>query len=178
MPSVFPTLDEIIAAYFRFHLEVGWVAENPQIKQYGANSKMIFDNVYINDLNWYFSDCWSSFGDYSCGTARIEVQNCPVLLMQYGGPYSEEAIPCVKAALRDAYENGRWYGGRGRHGFTTVEDKSGLIVYYNEFKTLLCTRGMTDTYQIQGNERVECTNPPKLLGFHAYQILAVAHTEQ
>ena len=47
-------------------------------------------------------------------STKLEV---PVWMMQYFGQYDKAAIPCLKIALRTAYEERRFYAGRGPHFF-------------------------------------------------------------
>lgn len=50
---------------------------------------------------------------YSGGTTIIYWGEIPIWMMQYVGYYDEEAIPCLKAALRATYDESIFNGGRG-----------------------------------------------------------------
>ena len=56
----------------------------------------------------------------------VSFEDIPVWMMQYFGEYDKEAIPCLKAALRVAYERKEFNGGRGPNLF-----RYGGCVYRN-----------------------------------------------
>ncbi len=53
----------------------------------------------------------------SSGTTTIWFRDFPVWTMQYLGWYHKDAIPCLKAALRAAYEKKQFFAGRGPKHF-------------------------------------------------------------
>ncbi|MFH0831240.1 MAG: DUF5680 domain-containing protein [Parcubacteria group bacterium] len=53
----------------------------------------------------------------TCGTTTIWHNDVPVWTMHYGGQCEDVAIPCLRAALQDAYEAELFFGGRGTDGF-------------------------------------------------------------
>lgn len=64
---------------------------------------------------WKVIDAYqvSPLGDKSGGTTHILYDGTPTWMMHYFGQYPEEAIPCLKAALRETYVKKRFVGGRG-----------------------------------------------------------------
>jgi hypothetical protein len=56
-------------------------------------------------------------GDYSGGMTCMWYNKVPIWTMQYLGHYRVDAIPCLKAALRENYEKQKFYGGRGPEFF-------------------------------------------------------------
>lgn len=50
---------------------------------------------------------------YSGGTTIIYYGEIPMWMMQYVGYYDEEALPCLKAALKTTYDEKVFNGGRG-----------------------------------------------------------------
>jgi hypothetical protein len=60
-------------------------------------------------------DTWWTVPDspYSFGQTIIYRDDIPVWVMQYQGDYAEDAIPFLKEALREAYSNRNFIGGRG-----------------------------------------------------------------
>jgi hypothetical protein len=60
-------------------------------------------------------------GNYSGGTTCLWYDQVPVWMMQYIGEYRPDAIPCLKAALRENYQKKKFYGGRGPE-FTHFDD--------------------------------------------------------
>lgn len=55
---------------------------------------------------------------HSAGTTTIWFDNIPIWMMSYGGWYSPEALPILKAALRLSYERKKFIGGRGPESFS------------------------------------------------------------
>lgn len=86
----------------------------------------------IDDDFFQLIDVWFSRKDcdFSGGmTVIISSNNGPVWMMNYGGHYSEEAIPTLKLALRTAYEQKDFHGGRGHEKFS-----NGDYLYSNDFQ--------------------------------------------
>ena len=72
---------------------------------------------------WKVTDVYHvmPFSTVSGGTTMISHEEVPVWMMQYFGKYEKDAIPCLKAALRDAYSKKIFYGGRGEGLFLQGE---------------------------------------------------------
>jgi hypothetical protein len=66
---------------------------------------------------------------FSGGTTHIWYEGAEVWMMQYFGWYYEEAIPCLKAALRESYAKKEFCGGRGP---TFLETKAPKLHYMNK----------------------------------------------
>ncbi len=97
----------------------------------------------------------------SGGTMIISYEEDPVWMMQYFGEYEEDAIPCLKAALRDAYTKKNFFGGRGPFEFV-----HGDFVYQNPpEKSRYCEFGEL----FYGEESVCNKNKGgRLCGWHTY----------
>lgn len=82
-------------------------------------------------------------------------------MMQYFGQYPEEAIPCLKAALRAAYAEKKFFGGRGPENF---ELGAGEYVYWNKKEVL-------QSHNFASFNGAECVFNKKgeLIGRHFYQ---------
>ena len=68
---------------------------------------------------WKVADPYlvTPLSSYSGGMTVISYEGVPVWMMQYFGQYFEEAIPCLKAALRACYGKSEFQGGRGPERF-------------------------------------------------------------
>lgn len=81
--------------------------------------------------------CTTQLSDYSAGTTTIFFENKAIWWMNYAGRYPADAIPFLVDALKNAYENRQFEGGRGRNGFMTVRDRESWtyknIVKLNSF---------------------------------------------
>ncbi|MFA5841646.1 MAG: hypothetical protein WC835_01620 [Candidatus Paceibacterota bacterium] len=55
----------------------------------------------------------NKLGCQSGGMTGVFCDGVPVWMMLYGGEYPDEAVPCLKAALRSSYAAERFDGGRG-----------------------------------------------------------------
>ncbi|MEK7639236.1 MAG: hypothetical protein AAB388_03705 [Patescibacteria group bacterium] len=95
--------------------------------------------------------------NWSAGSTTIWFMNRPVWIMQYAGWYEEAALPCLKAALADAYTRGDYVGGRGPEYF----DYDSHARYWNKVAKN-CFTGLT-----QGEEEVESADGQSL-GRHFY----------
>lgn len=64
---------------------------------------------------WIVKDVYlaTPLSDFSGGMTVIEYEGVPIWMMQYFGHYYEEAISCLKAALRQTYSERHFVGGRG-----------------------------------------------------------------
>lgn len=106
----------------------------------------VLDAYLANDL-----------GPHSGGMTEISYGGTPVWMMLYGGEYSDEAIPCLKAALRRNYISDHFNGGRGpkffshSDGYTYVNDVDAGSSFAN----------------FSGRERIFSPNNDEV-GFHRY----------
>lgn len=68
---------------------------------------------------WIVTDVYlmTQLSNRSGGMTVISYEGVLVWMMQYFGEYNEVAIPCLKAALRDAYAAKEFIGGRGTNRF-------------------------------------------------------------
>lgn len=82
-------------------------------------------------------------------------------MMQYFGEYHAEAIPCLKAALREAYSRREFIGGRGPKTF-----QQGEYTYWNH-----CERdGFGSFYGREGVNKGYCGKRGSgTIGSHSYQ---------
>ncbi len=104
----------------------------------------------------------TKLGPRSGGTTVISYEETPVWMMQYLGQYEEEAIPCLKAALRAAYAEKEFFGGRGPGKFVCDG-----FVYYNEVDRSYRSNFQKSNY-FKGYEEVRNAEN-KSLGWHSYQ---------
>lgn len=108
-------------------------------------------------------------GPRSGGLMAMSYEGVPVWMMQYMGQYSDDAIPCLKAALRAAYVEKKFFGGRGPERFVC----DGLV-YQNDVD-----RSYRGDFQgsnfFQGYEKIQRQGsgpngaPGEALGWHSYQ---------
>ncbi len=79
--------------------------------------------LLYTDGHWRVTDTWetSEWSRYSGGVTRIYYNGNLIWMMHYFGAYSEEAIPCLKAALLANYQKSLFFGGRGPDRFTFGE---------------------------------------------------------
>lgn len=108
----------------------------------------------LEDIYWSFS-----YSPYSTGETVIYCKNQPYWIMQYGGFYLEEAIPCLRSALKEAYASFQFCGGRGlrshphgRYLYTNL--------YHGDFE---CFSGREDVFSYVAGSKSE------VLGYHTYQ---------
>jgi len=110
---------------------------------------------------WVVLDVYqvTPISSFSGGTTHIWYKGVEVWMMQYFGKYEEVAIPCLKAALRDAYSRKEFRGGRGPHTF-----KHTGFVYRNPISQL-------DFEEFYGAEEIldERHERRKVLGWHRFQ---------
>jgi hypothetical protein len=128
-------LAEIKGAFFE-GMNVGYVADKPKKNTITElpGSKMV---LYVSGP-WKLTDVYhvTPLSSMSGGTIVIAYEDVPVWMMQYFGQYYEEAIPCLKAALRQAYSNCHFIGGRGPHHFVFKEYiyKNSEDIFPQDFK--------------------------------------------
>jgi len=111
---------------------------------------------------WTVIDFWFTtlLSDSSGGTTIILYEGQPVWMMQYFGLYCEAAIPCLKGALRAAYQEGKFFGGRGPEYWRY---KPSWPVYRNK------PYDFSSTFDVfHGVETVE-TSSGTPIGVHRYQ---------
>ncbi len=111
---------------------------------------------------WKVIDAWqvTPIGDGSGGTTHILYENIPTWMMQYFGKYDATAIPCLKAALRAAYSERKFFGGRGPKDF--VHENG---AFYRNWKHDI---GQHDFASFFGQERV-FDRTDQRLGCHSFQ---------
>lgn len=76
-------------------------------------------NTWKGEDGWLGIDEWRTtpIGEGSNGTTSIYHNNTLLWEMQYGGSYPERAIPFLRRALLQTYNQQRWCGGRGAMQF-------------------------------------------------------------
>lgn len=138
-------------------MNAGYAAENKPMKGSIAvlrGSK----TTYHAQGPWEVNDVWfvTPLSTYSGGMTIISYKGVPVWMMQYFGKYEKTAISCLKAALRAAYSERKFFGGRGPEEFI-----HGKYVYEND---LGASRDFQD---FSGRESVR--DETGEIGWHAYQ---------
>jgi hypothetical protein len=103
---------------------------------------------------------WGNSTEYSNGVATIYHELDPVWQMFYGGWYKPDAIPFLKACLRNTLKNNEFYGGRGP---ARVQD--GLWTYENISEFTRTSPGSWKNFS--GEERAWESETPK--GYHWYR---------
>ncbi|TSC64864.1 MAG: hypothetical protein G01um101491_129 [Parcubacteria group bacterium Gr01-1014_91] len=118
----------------------------------------------------YIRDPWRVVDTYhvtqlstrSGGTTITSYEETPVWIMQYLGEYNEVVIPCLKAALRAAYGDKQFFGGRGpeffQYGKYSYRNFSPRNVWHNH--------RFGDRFN--GNEEIN-DEDGQLKGWHSYQ---------
>lgn len=165
---VMPTLEEVRAFFFRGMLN-GYVSGSRTITRIPEMPG--YKLAPFRHGDFYLLDMWSKTedSDRSSGMTNIWYRDKLVWEMQYGGHYPEEAIPFLKEVLRQAYESGNFYGGRGprRH-----EDKSGIFLYTNEPWKFW---RFGDFARFKGHEEIHRRGPDgyELIGHHDYTGMSI-----
>lgn len=108
-------------------------------------------------------------GSRSGGMTVISCKDIPVWMMQYLGQYDEEAIPCLKAALRAAYVENQFFGGRGPDEFV-----HGEFIYRNEIDRSYRSDFQNSNFfkgyeKIQKRARDAQGAMGAVMGWHSYQ---------
>jgi len=91
----------------------------------------------VVDGCWLVVDEWCDEGgrtliSYEPNRAILQLDCCiPIWGMVYGGSYSEQAIPCLKAALTRQYEREYFCAGRGSNYFPSEKHGSS---YHNSWR--------------------------------------------
>ena len=127
-----------------------WLPNNQTI-EYKRGQWRVVDTYHVTQL-----------GPRSGGTTLIAYEETPIWMMQYFGEYEKEAIQCLKAALRTAYENKQFFGGRGPESF-----QCGEYVYTNSSpRNVWRNHNFGDRFN--GEEEI-CDSRARLYGWHTYQ---------
>ncbi|MBI3304765.1 hypothetical protein HYZ80_00335 [Candidatus Parcubacteria bacterium] len=124
-----------------------------------------------------YVDCYFSVGEKSFGQTGIwheELRSGPVWGMQYRGWCKDKrAIPFLRRALRYAYENRIFVGGRGPKSFR-VEDET--LSYLNGLLTLNRPHSFSDCEGTEGIFDLAAKGEaPSHLFHHGYNCLALVH---
>lgn len=159
---------EMETAFFEA-MNAGYATDAPKKKSilWLPGSKTI---EYIRD-SWRVVDSYhvTALGPRSGGTTIISYEETPVWMMQYLGQYDEAAIPCLKAALRAAYAEKEFFGGRGPDEFV-----HGEFVYHNEVDRAYRADFQTSNF-FKGYEKITKVGrdadgtTQKAVGWHSYQ---------
>ncbi|MFC1757022.1 DUF5680 domain-containing protein [Patescibacteria group bacterium] len=91
----------------------GWASKNPEkisIPEFPGMKGIVYESGQFRVVDGYFV---TPYSDMSTGMTMIWHATVPVWVMYYGGWYDEEVIPFLKSCLNNAYEEHRFYGGRG-----------------------------------------------------------------
>jgi hypothetical protein len=151
------SLKQIRDFFFRAMLQGYAEQDGGKIQKFPRCSQFVWQegNLSIIDT-WYVSPG----SDKSAGHTVIFLEDVPVWFMSYGGQYQESAIPLLKQALKQAYQERRFLGGRG------ISRAEGTDLYY------INVPRVNDFAKFCGRE--EITNRNKnLLGFHEYWGMAL-----
>lgn len=116
-----------------------------KVIEYRRESWLVVDSYIVSEKS-----------PYSGGTTYIYYDGVPVWMMQYFGFYDGCAIPTLKAALREAYEERIFFGGRGPRTF--LQD---VHTYRNSTRS-------NDFKSFSGREEIENVDA-EFCGFHQYQ---------
>lgn len=108
-------------------------------------------------------------GEWSGGTTHIFYKGVPVWMMQYMGWYRKEAIPCLKAALSEAYSTFQFFGGRGPEKKYFLHPETGEMWEYINRETPI-PRGNWRNFghTFAGIETILAPDGSSA-GFHTYQ---------
>jgi len=128
-----------------------WLPQNKTIEYKRGDSWRVVDTYHVTPL-----------GPRSGGTTIIAYEEEPVWMMQYMGQYADEAIPCLKAALRAAYIEKKFFGGRGPDEF--IYDG---FVYRNEVDRSYRADFQTSNF-FKGYEKIQNAKRESS-GWHSYQ---------
>lgn len=109
--------------------------------------------------NWCLCDMFTIAppSHVSAGTTYIWYRSTPVWMMQYNGYYRPPAVPTLTAALRDAYSERKFFGGRGPAVFAGQGNRFYVNRYEGEFET-----------SAHGEEMIYDSNAA-VIGLHRYQ---------
>lgn len=140
-------------------MKSGWATPAPKvtIPDLPGSKSIPFRRDDFTLIDYYFVAPGS---DSSYGSTIIWVANRPVWVMHYGGWYKKEAIPFLKAALRETYSQNLFIGGRGPKEY---QEKDTPFLYRNH--TMDFTSYFTDFH---GSEDVVNTKTNKIVGVHRF----------
>lgn len=149
-----------LQAFFFEAMLAGYAAEAPVEKtSFGRFPGSKMPPPYVKGP-WELIDLYfvTATASRSGGMTIVWYDRIPVWMMSYFGEYTESALPCLKAALRKAYTEGRFFGGRGPSDFS-----HGDFSYYNT-----STQGVLDHFV--GEEWVDDLRgkEPLKVGWHVY----------
>ncbi len=108
---------EQVFRHFIDAMQAGY-AKSPSkgtIKEMPGSKTIEYEKDGFRLLDAYLVTPQSSF---SGGMTTEWFHDIPVWMMQYFGSYDDDAIPCLKAALKMNYEQRLFFGGRGPEFFT------------------------------------------------------------
>ncbi len=120
----------------------------PEMPEYKA---IVFEKGYFRLVDTW---CVNPDSSKSAGTTTIWFEGIPVWFMSYGGYYDNNVIPLLKKALYQAYQECRFFGGRG------VSYAEGKLFYLN-FPHVNYFSKFNGREEIQDQNRT-------LLGYHNY----------
>lgn len=121
-----PTLENILDFYFRAmsgsHSYAGGGKPETVPNKPGWKRFVVREGVAITGTSvWILTDeYWANETGEFFGTVTITYGGGLVFYKHYGGNYKPETIPCLKAALLDAYRKQTFNGGRGGDKFGPV----------------------------------------------------------
>lgn len=166
----YPTIEQLQSFFFRAMLNSGWVGGGEITESTdhdGYKLVRFFDeqNELLLIDTWCSGDSGYSSGSTTIYMGRREQQGgkeqfiwVPVWAMTYMGRYDDEAISIVKAALREAYKSGQFFGGRGLPTFDR-EDW--------HYRNSIASHSTDDMFAyFTGTEEVTCEDIPH--GYHHY----------
>lgn len=105
----------------------------------------------------------------SGGSTFIYHHESPVWMIQYRGAYEKEAVPCLKAALRAAYEKREFWGGRGLPVFPAPHQFFNGFRYTND----CCnpTGDWTGSWAYTRGREEVLNEDGKVRGWHEYEAM-------
>ena len=117
-----------VQEFFFEAMQAGWASGSSKQPVLGMPG---YKRISYESGGWRLVDeyCTRPASRYSSGTTTIWIEGFIAWIMQYQGWYKPEGSKVAKAALREAYSNNIWMGGRG-----PAEFQSGGLVYKNEAK--------------------------------------------
>ncbi|MEK7062108.1 MAG: DUF5680 domain-containing protein [Patescibacteria group bacterium] len=151
---------EVLQDVFFEAMLAGWVSgatpvnlpELPGARQFCFKEENKYGNIFVLDTYWTFRGSSVSFG-----FTNIYHNNDAVWYMRYGGEYHKDAIKTVKQALKEAYEQQKFFGGRGMISFAHRQKW-----YHNN------PVSGSDFTSFSGRESVEFVGIDISLGYHDY----------
>ena len=149
-------LRRVEAFFFKAMLN-GWVSDAEETTLPGMPG---FRAIQFREGDFYLLDryCVTPMSSKSAGTTTIWHKDAPVWVMNYGGwCYDNAVLAVLKAALREAYAEGLFMGGRGPRIYTTdVGVVYANIPYTNDFSAF------------SGREVMTSDVDDQVFGYHEY----------